>query len=46
MGTELIGAKGATPADQDKIDDTIAGACAVKVYTPDECRQHNQESKT
>jgi hypothetical protein len=33
VGTTLIGAKGATPADQGKIDDTAAGLCGAGVWT-------------
>jgi hypothetical protein len=45
IGTSLIGARGATPADQDKIDDTLAGTCAVGVFTADECRLHQERTK-
>lgn len=48
FGTELIGTRGATPQDQDNIDDTVAGACAVGAYKPDECDRHTtttQEKK-
>lgn len=44
FGTELVGARGATARDQDKIDDTVTGACAVGAYTPAECRRHQQET--
>ena len=40
VGTALIGAKGATSADQDKIDDTAAGLCGAGVWTPSECKRH------
>ena len=40
VGTSLVGANGATPADQDAIDDTAAGLCAAKVWTPSECQAH------
>lgn len=40
FGTELIGTRGATPQDQDNIDDTVAGACAVGSYKAEECRRH------
>lgn len=43
VGTDLIGARGATPRDQDKIDDTIAGLCGVKVYTESECDRHGSD---
>jgi hypothetical protein len=40
VGTSLIGARGATPKDQDKIDDTAAGLCGAGVWTTSECRAH------
>ena len=40
VGNELVGAKGATPADQDAIDSTAAGLCGAKVWTPAECQKH------
>lgn len=40
VGTDLIGARGATDGDQRKIDRTVAGICAGKVWTRDECRRH------
>ena len=41
VGTDLIGAKGATPVDQRKIDRTVAGICAVDdIWTRDECAAH------
>jgi len=33
VGTDLIGARGATPADQRKIDRTVVGICAAAVWT-------------
>lgn len=42
VGTELVGAKGATARDQDKIDDTVSGLCATRVYTKDECQRHQE----
>lgn len=41
VGTSLIGAKGATAADQDKIDDTVAGLCGAKAWTQSECERHD-----
>lgn len=38
--TDLIGAKGATPEDQRKIDRTMVGPCANKVFTSAECQKH------
>lgn len=40
VGTDLIGARGATPADQRKIDRTVAGICAGGVWTRAECQEH------
>ncbi|MCK8780578.1 hypothetical protein M0654_11330 [Rhizobium sp. NTR19] len=40
-GTSLIGARGATERDQDKIDDTVAGLCASKAWTKEECAAHD-----
>lgn len=40
VGTDLIGARGATDRDQRKIDRTVAGICAGKVWTRDECKAH------
>ena len=42
VGTDLIGARGATPADQRKIDRTVVGICAADVWTRDECSRHEQ----
>ena len=42
VGTSLIGAKGLTPTDQDKIDDTAAGLCGAGVWSPSECARHGQ----
>lgn len=40
VGTDLIGARGATARDQAKIDNTAAGLCGAGVWTPSECRRH------
>lgn len=40
VGTDLVGARGATPADQRKIDRTVAGICAGGVWSRDECSAH------
>ncbi|MDR9809558.1 hypothetical protein [Rhizobium hidalgonense] len=45
VGTSLIGAKGATPRDQEKIDDTAAGLCGAQVWTATECRAHGATTK-
>lgn len=42
VGTSLIGARGATPADQEKIDDTAAGLCGAAVWTASECARHGR----
>ncbi|NOV17893.1 hypothetical protein E5S70_17730 [Ensifer adhaerens] len=41
VGTSLIGVRGATAADQDKIDDTVAGLCGAKAWTQAECERHD-----
>ncbi|WP_373413721.1 hypothetical protein [Ensifer aridi] len=41
VGTSLIGARGATPADQDKIDETVAGLCGSRTFTKAECAAHD-----
>ncbi|MDX0574931.1 hypothetical protein GOL45_27860 [Sinorhizobium medicae] len=41
VGTSLVGARGATPADQDKIDETVAGLCGARVWTKEECSAHD-----
>lgn len=40
VGLDLIGARGATDADQRKIDRTVVRLCAGRVYQPDECGRH------
>ncbi|MDX0318791.1 hypothetical protein GOC38_14165 [Sinorhizobium meliloti] len=42
VGTDLIGARGATPADQRKIDRTVVGICAASVWTKVECARHGE----
>ncbi|MDX0698125.1 hypothetical protein [Sinorhizobium medicae] len=42
VGTDLIGARGATPADQRKIDRTVVGICAAAVWTKGECARHGE----
>ena len=44
VGTSLIGARGATPRDQDKIDDTAAGLCGAQVWTQSECVRHQESA--
>ncbi len=41
VGTSLIGAQGATPADQDKIDETTAGLCGARAWTQSECARRD-----
>lgn len=43
VGTDLIGARGATPRDQRKIDRTVVGICAADVWTRAECARHGEE---
>ena len=45
VGTSLIGAKGATPADQLRINETAAGLCGAGVWTKSECARHGRESR-
>ncbi|MGH6810632.1 MAG: hypothetical protein ACREEJ_27885 [Ensifer adhaerens] len=42
VGTDLVGARGATPADQRKIDRTVVGLCAGDVWTHAECVRHGE----
>lgn len=42
VGTDLIGTRGATPADQRKIDRTVVGICAAAVWTQAECERHGE----
>ncbi|WP_274866241.1 hypothetical protein [Sinorhizobium meliloti] len=42
VGTDLIGARDATPADQRKIDRTVVGICAAAVWTKAECVRHGE----
>jgi len=44
IGNGLPGAEGKTLRDQDRIDDTVAGGCAAKVYTRTECARHTRAS--
>ena len=44
IGTSLIGVRGATPADQEGIDDTVAGVCGSRVWTAAECLAHDQKT--
>lgn len=40
VGTDLVGARGATAADQRKIDRTVVGLCAANVWTNRDCVRH------
>ncbi|RVG01497.1 hypothetical protein CN172_13755 [Sinorhizobium meliloti] len=42
VGSELAGARGATQADQRKIDRTVVGLCAASVWTRAECAKHGE----
>lgn len=42
VGTDLIGARGATASDQRKIDRTVVGLCAGSVWTESECASHGE----
>ena len=45
VGTSLIGTKGATPSDQNGIDDSVAGICSVGAYTASECERHDETTQ-
>lgn len=42
VGTDLVGARGATASDQRKIDRTVVGLCAGGVWSATECRRHGE----
>ncbi|WP_411033856.1 hypothetical protein [Shinella sp. BYT-45] len=42
VGVDLIGARGATDADQRKIDRTVVRLCAGGVWRVDECGRHGE----
>ena len=42
VGTDLVGARGVTPADQRKIDRTVVDLCAGGVWTNAECIRHGE----
>lgn len=44
IGAGLPGAQGKTLADQERIDDTVAGGCAIEFYRPSECDLHTTAS--
>lgn len=45
VGTDLIGARGASERDQRKIDITVAGLCSAQVWTGPECRRHGEQAR-
>lgn len=45
VGTSLIGAKGETSEDENKIEDTVAGLCGAGVWTKSECDLHDKKVK-
>ncbi|WP_043612865.1 hypothetical protein [Ensifer sp. ZNC0028] len=44
VGTDLIGARRAMPADQRKIDRTAMGICAAAISTKAECTRHGERA--
>ncbi|APG84892.1 transposase [Sinorhizobium americanum CCGM7] len=42
VGTDLVGARGATAADQHRIDRSVVGLCAASVWTKSECMRHGE----
>lgn len=44
VGTDLIGARGATDGDQRRIDRTVVRLCAGRVWTPAQCGRHGEVS--
>ncbi|MEY9163162.1 hypothetical protein ABIE78_001281 [Sinorhizobium fredii] len=42
VGTDLVGARGATAADQRRIDRTVVGLCAASVWAKSECVRHGE----
>ncbi|MCF6370690.1 hypothetical protein [Rhizobium halophilum] len=42
VGTDLLGARGATDADQRKIDRTVVRLCEGAVYTRNDCARHDE----
>ncbi|WP_082367274.1 hypothetical protein [Ensifer adhaerens] len=40
VGVDLVGARGATPVDQRKIDRTVVGLCAAAVWSKADCARH------
>ncbi|MDR6432044.1 hypothetical protein [Brucella pseudogrignonensis] len=43
LGSDLMGARGATDVDQRKIDRTIVRGCAGGVWSKDECAKHDEK---
>lgn len=44
IGDALPGAKGETIADQNRIDETVARACAAGLYSTELCNLHTEAS--
>ncbi|EKF16939.1 hypothetical protein NA2_20562 [Nitratireductor pacificus pht-3B] len=44
IGTDIIGAHGETIADQNRIDLTVEGPCAARVFSAAECIEHRRSS--
>lgn len=44
VGTRLIGAQGATQADNRKIGATVARLCSAKVWRESECKRHEKQA--
>lgn len=44
-GTDLVGARGASERDQQKIDATAAGLCRAGVWTRSECARHDAAAR-
>lgn len=42
VGVDLVGARGATPADQRKIDRTAVSLCAAEIWTRLDCARHGE----
>ena len=42
---DLPGTKGATRADQERIDNTVAGGCGAAIWPRAVCRRHNKVAR-
>lgn len=45
VGTDLIGTRGLTTKDNRNIGRTVASLCAAKIWTTEQCRQHDAAIK-